>query len=105
VAPKTKATKFHTWVERNPSILVGFAERARHMVPHVREGITFGVNTKLLAWNDDARLLAGSALPKKDQPIDSEEVKDCIRKARVMGSMLANAGAEHTVFALLGVQG
>ena len=105
VAPKMKATKFQTWVERNPSILVDFAERARHMVPHVREGIMFGVSTSLLVWKEDGSLLAGSALPKKEQPTDSEEVRDCIRKARAMGSVLANAGAEHTVFALLGVQG
>jgi hypothetical protein len=105
VAPKTKATKFQTWVEKNPSILVGFADRSRNMVPHVREGIMFGVSTSLLVWKEDASLLPGAALPKKELPIDSEEVRDCLRKARAMGSVLANAGAEHTVFALLGVKG
>lgn len=105
VAPKTKATKFQTWVEKNPSILVGFADRSRNMVPHVREGIMFGVSTRLLVWKEDASLLPGAALPKKELSIDSEEVRDCFRKARAMGSVLANAGAEHTVFALLGVKG
>lgn len=105
VAPKTKAAKFQTWAEKNPTILVGFADRARNMVPHVREGIMFGVNTGLLMWKEDASLLAGPALPKKEPLIDSEEVRDCLRKARAMGSVLANAGAEHTVFALMGVKG
>jgi hypothetical protein len=105
VAPKTKASKFLTWAEKNPSILVGFADRARNMVPHVREGIMFGVNTGLLVWTEDASLHAGAALPKKEPPTDSEEVRDCFRKARAMGSVLANAGTEHTVFALMGVKG
>jgi hypothetical protein len=104
VGPKTKVTKFQTWVEKNPAILVGFAERARHMVPHVREGIMFGVSTGLLVWEEDATLFAGPALPKKEPIVDSEEVKDCISKAKTMGSVLANAGTEHTVFALLGVR-
>jgi Family of unknown function (DUF6521) len=104
VGPKTKVTKFQTWVEKNPTILIGFAERARHMVPHVREGIMFGVSSGLLLWKEDATLSAGSALPEKDVRVDSEEVKDCFRKAKTLGSILANAGTEHTVFALLGVR-
>lgn len=104
VGPKTKTTKFQTWVEKNPVILVGFAERARDMVPHVREGIIFGVNTGLLLWKEDASLFGGPTLPTKELLGDSDEVKDCIRKARTMGSVLANAGTEPTVFALLGVQ-
>jgi hypothetical protein len=105
VAPKTKAAKFQTWAEKNPSILVGFADRARSMVPHVREGILFGVNTGLLVWKADASLFAGAAIPKKEPPTTSDEVRDCLRKARAMGSVLANAGTEHTVFALMGVKG
>jgi hypothetical protein len=105
VAPKTKAAKFQTWAEKNPAILIGFADRARNMVPHVREGIIFGISSGLLEWREDASLRSGSALRNNGPQIDSDEVKDCLRKARTMGSVLANAGAEHTAFALLGVRG
>ena len=104
LAPKTKATKFPAWVERNPSIRVGFAERARHFVPHVREAIIFGVSAQLLRLDGSSMLLPGRALPKLELATDSEEVRDCIRKARSIGAVLATAGSDHTLFALLGVR-
>src|SRR3954447_13061814 len=57
IAPKTKITKFQTWTQKNPAILVGFAERARHMEPYVREGIMFGVSTGILVCKADASLV------------------------------------------------
>ena len=104
VSPVTKRTKFHTWVERNPSIRIGFAERARSMVPHVREAIMFGSSAGLLICNPHGSVFAGAAIPTKEIGTDSIEVRDCIRKAKTLGAVLANAGAEHTVLAMLGVQ-
>jgi hypothetical protein len=104
VLPKTKATKFQTWVEKNPAVLIGFAERARHMIPHVREGIMFGVSCGLLVCSEDGKLFAGPRWPKKKPTFESEEVKDCVRKSQSLGAVLATAGAEHTVCAILGVQ-
>jgi hypothetical protein len=34
----------------------------------------------------------------------STEVRDCILRAKTLGSVLANAGADHTVMAMLGIQ-
>lgn len=105
LAPKTKVSKFQTWVQSNPSVLVGFAERARQVVPHVRETIVFGLASGLLTCNQSGNLLPGPTLPKKDPTGTSEEVQDCFLKARALGAVLAKAGEEHTVFALLGVKG
>ena len=105
VTPTTKRTKFHTWVEKNPSIRIGFAERARSMVPHVREAIIFGASVGILACDSKGNLFAGPTIPKKAMASNSIEVRDCILRAKTLGSVLANAGADHTVLAMLGVQG
>jgi hypothetical protein len=105
VTPTTKRTKFHTWVERNPAIRIGFAERARNMVPHVREAIIFGASAGFLVVDPKGNVFAGSAIPRKDMASDSAEVRDCIRRARTLGAVLAGAGSEYTVLAMLGVQG
>jgi hypothetical protein len=104
VTPTTKRTKFHTWVERNPSIRLGFAERARSIVPHVREAIIFGITAGILVCDSKGGLFAGPAIPKKALASNSDEVRDCILRAKTLGSVLANAGADHTVLAMLGVQ-
>lgn len=104
VSPTTKRTKLHTWIERNPSIRVGFAERARSMVPHVREAIMFGTSARLLICDPSGNVFPGPALPKKEIKTNSVEVQECVRRARTLGAVLANGGAEHTVLAMLGVQ-
>ena len=105
VTPTTKRTKFHTWVERNPAIRIGFAERARNMVPHVREAIIFGASAGFLICDPKGNLFAGPAIPRKTMTSNSAEVRDCILRARTLGAVLANAGSDHTVLAMLGVQG
>ena len=104
VSPTTKRSKFHTWVERNPAIRVGFPERARSMVPHVREAIIFGTSAGLLICDTSGNIFVGPALPKKEIKTDSEEVQECYRRARTLGAVLASGGADHTVLAMLGVQ-
>jgi len=109
VSPKTKSTKFHTWIENNPAIRIGFAERASNMVPHVREAIIFGISVRMLVCDVNGTLFPGPAIPPgsaipKGVVGDSEEVLECLRRARVLGGVLARAGADHTVWAMLGVQ-
>lgn len=104
IAPKVKTTKLHVWIEKNPVIRVGFAERARNMAPHVQEALMFGTATRLLVLDDNGTIFAGTAIPKRDITTDSDEVRECLRRARTLGAVLAHAGEEHTVWAVLGLQ-
>ena len=74
------------------------------MVPHVREAIMFGSAAGLLVCDPYGSVFAGAAIPANEIRTDSVEVRECIRKAKTLGAVLANAGAEHTVLAMLGVQ-
>ncbi len=104
VSPTVKTTKLHSWIERNPAIRVGFSDRARNMVPHVREAVIFGASSGLLICDASGNLFAGPTLPSKAMKTDSEEVRECFRRAKTLGAVLANGGAEHTILAMLGVQ-
>ena len=104
VSPTIKTTKLHSWIERNPSIRIGFSDRARSVVPHVREAIIFGASTGLLVCDACGNVFAGPRLPKKETNTVSEEVRECFRRARTLGAVLASGGTEYTVFAMLGVQ-
>lgn len=104
VSPTIKTTKFHAWIERNPLVRVGFSDRARSMVPHVREAMIFGASTGLLVCDACGNVFAGPRLPKREANTASEEVRECFRRARTLGAVLASGGTEHTVLAMLGVQ-
>ena len=83
---------------------VGFAERARAVVPLVKEGILFASCGQLLML-DDARLTAADR-PRSMALFEREatdEVKACVKKAEFVGKWFAGSGDYATVMALWGV--
>src|SRR5215472_13597980 len=56
--PKTIATRHHAWLESHQSLRIGFAERCRALVPHVKEALVFGCRHRLLEITDDGHVEA-----------------------------------------------
>lgn len=105
--PGTTLTSLYSWRERNPDVLVGFAERARSLRPVVQEATRFGVERGALAFIDDGGLVIGAkplVVGKKFEDAVTEDVRDCIGAARMLGRWLAKAGATSTIMAAWGVK-
>lgn len=93
-----------SWLAENPRALVGFPDRARALVPLVKEGILFASGNQMLTLNS-ARLVAGDR-PRSMARFEREatdEVKACVEKAEFVGKWLASSGDYATVMALWGV--
>ncbi len=104
VLPTTSRTSLVAWLGENPSVTVGFSERATALVPLVEEAILFAANGGLLQMKA-ARVVAGSrprAMAKFEREA-SKEVRECIKKAEFVGKWFALSGDYTTVFALWGV--
>lgn len=102
--PATTRTSLVAWVGENPRLLVGFAERARSLVPLVREAVLFASRGGLLQLQD-ARLVPGARPQRmaRFQREASAEVKACVKKAEFLGRWFALSGDHTTVMALWGV--
>jgi hypothetical protein len=59
--PTTTRTSLVSWVGQNPRVIVGFAERARSLVPFVKEAVLFASNGGLLQMQDISRRRLESA--------------------------------------------
>jgi len=102
--PRSTRTSMASWLAENPRALVGFAERARAVVPLVKEGILFGSGGLMLIL-DDARLTAADR-PRSMARFEREatdEVKACVKKTEFVGKWFAGSGDYATLMALWGV--
>lgn len=102
--PVTTRTSLVSWIGANPMALVGFAERAKVLVPSVKEAMLFASNGGLLQIQESRVVAAprprGMARFEREA---SDEVKACIKKAEFVGKWFARSGDYTTVMALWGV--
>jgi hypothetical protein len=102
--PPTTRTSIVAWVGENPRVVVGFAERARSLVPLVKEAVLFASNGGLLRVQE-SRVVA-EVRPRSMSRFEreaSDEVKICLKKAEFIGKWFALSGDYTTVMALWGV--
>lgn len=105
--PSTTLTSLYSWRERNPEVLVGFAERARSLRPVVQEALRFAIDRTALEFSDDGDLVVGAkalAVGKKFEDATTEDARECVTTARMLGRWLAKAGATSTILAAWGVK-
>ncbi|QTX33493.1 hypothetical protein KAR29_06420 [Aminithiophilus ramosus] len=102
--PTTTRTSLVAWLGKNPRVLVGFSERAKSLVPLVKEALLFASSGGLLRV-EDARVVAG-VRPRSMARFEREatdEVRACIKQAEFVGKWFALSGEYATVMALWGV--
>ena len=100
--PSNTRAHFPNWVQQQPEIRLGFAQRARPLTPLVREALRLGLR------NGGLRLVDGAGLHALAQPRarheTSEEVRECFRAARFVGRWFASGYDVTTIYGLLGVK-
>ncbi|WP_425452039.1 three component ABC system middle component [Arthrobacter silvisoli] len=101
VLPRTTASHLPNWIASNPTIHAGFPERAKAMVPHVREGLRFAIRTGVIQV-DQSGFLRGS-LSRTTRPGNTGDVREVIRAAAFLGRWLTKIERSSTVFGYFGV--
>lgn len=98
-------TKFLVWVQQNPELLIGYAQRAKELVEITNEATEFLLQTNMLLITDQAALEINSSTKglSKGKFVD-KEVKQCLNKSEHVGKWFASAGKVETIFIGLGVR-
>lgn len=103
--PRSKATSFATWIDRNPRIRMLFADVATSMVPDVRAGLLYGASGRLLEVEPTSVTALGrrsrSGAVIRD---NTAEFKDIVKRAGFVGGWYAATGSPETILALWGVR-
>jgi hypothetical protein len=106
VLPRSVLAEMVNWVDGNPQVRLLFADRAKALVPFVREGLVFGTLHGLLAFDDGLTLRptprrVGKVSELRGQSADFDA---CIRASGLIGRWTARSGSAATQMALWGVK-
>lgn len=105
IFPRSARTTFLSWITNKDTAIakVGFAERARNMIPYTRESLTFAMQHNTICVTASGRLKISPPVPRRFSNA-TPEVKDCINAASICGNWFSQAGDIKTAMALLGVK-
>jgi len=90
-------------VEKNPQLLVGFAERARDLLPFALEAFGLLMERGCFSVSQDGRLKTAPKRVKKSITGTSESIC-CQRVARTIGKEFARIADRVTVYTTLGIR-
>lgn len=101
----SSVTQMQIWIQRNPDVLIGFAERANSMVKVTNEGVEILLQSGVINLTNNAELeqcnLKKSLSPSK---YTNDEIKKCITKSSNVARWFAKAGTVETIYTSWGVR-
>ena len=101
INPKAK-DHLDAWLHKHQEVRIGFAERARHLIPITNEAITFLLNSDSVEITNDAKLFIKNYSPKKIK--EDNEVSDCFKKSEIVGKWFSKAGNATTIYTMWGIR-
>ena len=103
--PSRVTSSLPVWVNDNPSVIASLPRCARALVPHTKEAIIFGGNGGFYRVEEGQLLISGEreSVIRKMVNGTSDEVQQCMKKARFLGKWFTT-GTPETIFTLLGVR-
>jgi hypothetical protein len=102
--PKRTDKSFFDWIAENQHLKIHFAQRAKGLVPFIREAIIFLLQHNAIEFQQNGKLLVKEYRKKKITDENKEEIEEIFDKASFLGRWLSKAGDTKTIFAVLGVK-
>ncbi len=104
VLPKKKTTKLHVWLQEQPQVSIGFAERTRSLVPYTKEALAFGIHTSIIMLNSSGNLTWVRRKLRAAPWASETEPAECYKKAQLTGRWLAQSGDAATIYTMWGIR-
>ncbi|MDK2982078.1 MAG: hypothetical protein PWQ55_2425 [Chloroflexota bacterium] len=104
--PRNSRTNLAAWVETNPDAKFFLLRNILSLKQITNEALLFGANKNWIFFKS-GNILTDISNPKISSIAgrwNDGEVRDCILKARLVGTWLAKAGSTETIMGLLGVR-
>jgi len=102
--PMRSTTYFHSWVEENEALFIGFANRATQMLPYTKEAISFLMVQSAVFIDENGFIEVPTyrkTVPKGDKV---EEISEIYKKAELLGKWLRLTGNPQTIFMFLKIR-
>ena len=95
------------WLEQNPDVRVGFAERARNLTPYVREAISYAAARQAISFGAGGTIKAGAkraTFTPKALDNTTMEVRETVLAVRKIGRWFAASGDTVTILSAWGIR-
>ncbi len=99
--PGSVQAHLSTWLQDHPEVRLGFPQRAKPLVPLVREALRLGMRSGALEV--DAGRLRATTQPRARHE-QTDDIAECFKAARFIGRWFARRHDVQTIFGLLGVR-
>lgn len=103
IIARSSRTYFLKTVETHPPLVIGFAARARDLLPFALEGFGLLMERQCLSVTDGGRLRTVSGRVRKTLAGTGESV-ECQRVAKTIGRQFARVSDRATIYTALGVR-
>jgi hypothetical protein len=102
--PMRSSTYFHTWVEENEHLFLGFADRAKQMLPYTREAVSFLMIHEALSVDDSGLMDVPGYRRSTPKGEIANEINEIYKKAELLGKWLRLTGNTQTIFMFLKIR-
>ncbi len=102
--PKRSSASLHPWFQNHGEIRVGFSRRVQQLAPYTKESIIFGMQTNIIAINEQGELVPGEVKAGVLNWDSNTEAFECREKAKLLGSWYSKVLDISTLFILWGVK-
>ncbi|AJW71227.1 three component ABC system middle component [Nitrosopumilus adriaticus] len=95
----------HSALNQNKEVLIGFSQRANHMISITIETLFFLLQTEVLKVDSYGKITINKKvkLSKIPESRDSE-IQDCLNKSHQLGRLFSKGGKPSTIYAMFGVR-
>lgn len=102
--PQSQATRLRMWIDKEPQVKIGLAERISQLSPFVKESLLMAVNKGLLEINKEGIIKSRKHIKSNIRNSCSPEVKDILEKSSLCGRLFGQIGDIVTIFLAFGVK-
>lgn len=96
--PKTSNSYLFAWVEKNEDVFYDFPDRAKDMVPYTQEGVMYLMQRGFVKLDSQGGFEVVRVRKANLKGSDLEEYDMIMKKASILGKLLANSSSVNSVF-------
>lgn len=104
--PTSIVTRLFPWLENNPDIRVGFADRARNLTPYVREALLYAAARQAICFNSSGVITTGpqsASFTQRALEETTTDVRETVNATKKVARWFAAAGDTPTILAAWGI--
>lgn len=105
--PRSTRTALYPWLEQNPDVLVGYADRVRNLTPYIREAMLYVAARQAIIFNDGGTIAIGkkrASFPGSFLSETTPETRETVEAVRRVARWFAGAGETTTILAAWGIR-